>query len=114
MDVLNAVEDFADDTQAAAGSAGQIHLGHIPGNNDLGTETEPGEEHLHLLTGGVLRLVQDDESVVQGPAAHVRERRDLDGSALDQSWDRVRIDHVVQGVVERSQIRVDLVVKRAG
>ncbi len=29
-------------------------------------EAEPGQEHLHLLAGGVLRLVENDERIVQG------------------------------------------------
>ena len=34
----------------------------------------------------VLRLVEDDEGVVQRAAAHVGERRDLDGALLGQRW----------------------------
>src|SRR4026207_266215 len=48
----------------------------------LRAEARPLEEHLHLLGGRVLRLVEDDERVVQGAAAHERERRDLDNAAL--------------------------------
>ena len=60
------------------GPAGQVDLGDVAGHDDLGAEAEPGQEHLHLLGRGVLRLVQDDERVVERPAAHVRQRRDLD------------------------------------
>ena len=59
-------------------AAGQVDLGDVAGDDDLGAEAEPGEEHLHLLGRGVLRLVQDDERVVERAAAHVRQRRDLD------------------------------------
>ena len=36
-----------------------------------------GEEHLHLLGRGVLRLVEDDEGVVERAPAHEGQRRDL-------------------------------------
>ena len=36
-----------------------------------------GEEHLHLLGGRVLSFVQDNEAVVEGAAAHERQRRIL-------------------------------------
>ena len=48
------------------------------------------------------------------PAAHVRQRRDLDGPGGHQPRDRLRVDHVVQRVVERPQVRVDLLEQRAG
>ena len=114
VDVVHAVEDVLDDAQPAGLAGGQVHLGDVAGDHDLGAEAEPGEEHLHLLGRGVLRLVQDDERVVQRPAAHVGQRRDLDGARRDQPRDRVRVEHVVQRVVERPQVRVDLLVQRAG
>ena len=113
-DVLDAVEDVLDDPQPAAGAAGQVDLGHVAGDHDLRAEAEPGQEHLHLLRRGVLRLVEDDERVVEGAAAHVRQRRDLDRAGRHQPRDRVRVEHVVQRVVERAQVGVDLLVQRAG
>ena len=53
-----------------------------PGDDHLRAEPEPRQEHLHLLGRRVLRLVEDDERVVERPAAHERERRDLDRAAL--------------------------------
>ena len=44
-----------------------------------------GEEHLHLLGRGVLRLVQDDEAVVERASAHEGQRRDLDDALLSMS-----------------------------
>ena len=80
----------------------------------LEPKPEPGEEHLHLLGRGVLRLVEDDERVVERAAAHVRQRRDLDGAGGEQLGDRLGVDHVVQRVVERAQVGVDLLAERAG
>src|SRR4051812_36709875 len=51
-DVLDAVEDVLDDAQTALGARGQVDLGDVTGDDHLGTEAEPGEEHLHLLGRG--------------------------------------------------------------
>ena len=114
MDVVDAVEDLADDPQAGRGALGQVDLGDVAGDHDLGAEAEPGQEHLHLLGRGVLRLVEDDERVVERAATHVGQRRDLDGAGRHQPRDRLGVDHVVQRVVERPQVGVDLLVQRAG
>ena len=98
VDVLDVGEDVAHDPQAATCVAGQVDLGDVAGDHDLRAEAEPGQEHLHLLGRGVLRLVQDDERVVEGATAHVGQRRDLDGPGLHQPRDRLRIEHVVQRV----------------
>src|SRR5262245_11174119 len=62
--------------------AWQVDLGHVPGDDDLRAEAEPCQEHLHLLGARVLRLVEDDERVVQRAAAHERQRGDLDDALL--------------------------------
>ncbi len=62
----------------------------------------------------VLRFVEDHERVVQRAAAHERERRHLDHAALDQALRLLEVHHVVQRVVERTQIRVHLLREVAG
>ena len=111
--VIQAFEDILHDPQAAGLAGRQVHLGDVAGHDDLGGEAEPGQEHLHLFRGGVLRLVQDDERVVEGPAAHVRERRHLDRARRDEPRDRFRVEHVMQRVVQRPQVGVDLLVQGA-
>ena len=93
---------------------GQVDLGDVAGDHDLGAEAEPGQEHLHLLGRGVLRLVEDDERVVERAAAHVGQRCDLDGPGREQLGDGLGVEHVVQGVVQRAQVGVDLLAERAG
>src|SRR5580693_4452290 len=66
VDVLDAVEDVLHHTEPADLAGRQVDLGHVAGHHHPGAEAQPGEEHLHLLGRGVLRLVQDDERVVQG------------------------------------------------
>src|SRR5207249_6377741 len=43
----------------------QVDLGDVAGDDDLGTEPEAGQEHLHLLRTSVLRFVENDERVVE-------------------------------------------------
>ena len=85
-----------------------VDLGDVAGDDDTRAEADAGEEHLHLLGRRVLRLVEDDEAVVERAAAHERQRGDLDGLALEQALRALGLDHVVQGVVQRAQVRVDL------
>ena len=56
----------------------------------------------------VLRLVEDDEAVVERAAAHERERRDLDRPPLHVRVQPLGVEHVVERVEERAQVRVDL------
>src|SRR5260370_35900797 len=58
--VIDAVEYVLDYAQAADLPGRQVDLGNVAGHHDLGTETEPGQEHLHRLGGGVLRRVEGD------------------------------------------------------
>ena len=80
-DVVQAGEDLLDDPQSRRLPVGQVHLGHIARDDHRGSEAEPGQEHLHLLRRGVLRLVEDDERVVKGSTPHVGQWRDLDRAA---------------------------------
>jgi hypothetical protein len=114
VDVLHAVEDVLHDPQPAGGPAGQVDLRDVTRHDDLAAEAEAGEEHLHLLGGRVLRLVEDDEGVVQAPSPHVGQRGDLDRAGRHELGDRLGVEHVVQRVVQRPQVRVDLVEQRAG
>ena len=68
--------------QTAGAALGQVHLRHVARHDRLRMVAEPREEHAHLLAGRVLRLVEDDERVVQRAPAHERERRDLDLPAV--------------------------------
>ena len=113
-DVLDLVEDVADDDQPGALVGRQVDLGDVAGDDHPRVEAEPGEEHLHLLGAGVLRLVEDHEGVVERAAAHEGERRDLDHAALEVAVDAVGVEHVVERVEERPQVGVDLGLDVAG
>src|SRR6266540_424895 len=104
-----ALEDVADHEQpGAAATLDQVDLGDVAGDHDPRTEPEAGQEHLHLLGRGVLRLVEDDERVVERPAPHERERRDLDDAPVHEPGDDLGLEHVVQRVVQRTEVRIDL------
>ena len=70
VDVRDAVEDVLDHAQAAHLPLRQVDLGDVTRHHDLRPEPEAGEEHLHLLGRGVLRLVEDDEGVIQRATPH--------------------------------------------
>src|SRR3990172_5540774 len=100
---LDAVEERLDLDEAGVPAAGEVDLGHVARYHGLRVEPQPGEEHLHLFRRGVLGLVEDDEGVVERPAAHERQGRDLDVAALDQLVRLFGLDHVVERVVERTK-----------
>ena len=64
--------------------------------------------------GRVLGLVEDDERVVQRPAAHEGDGRDLDQPAGHQLVGLLEVHHVVERVVERAQVGRDLLLHAAG
>ena len=113
-DAGDVLQDLDHVLEAGAGAAGQVDLGDVAGDHRGGAEADPGEEHLHLLDGGVLALVEDDEAVVQRAPAHVGQRRDLDDVALDQLGHVFEAEHLVERVVERAQVGVDLLRQVAG
>ena len=112
-DVVDAAQDAFDGGQSRA-RHGQVHLRDIAGDDHRGVEAQTGQEHLHLLFGGVLSLVEDHERVVQRTAAHVGERRHFDGAVVHVPLELVGAEHVAKRVVQRAQIRVNLVIQRAG
>ncbi len=71
--------------------------------------TEAGEEHLHLLAGGVLSLVENDEGLTEGTTSHIGERSDLDDTLGHELLIDVVSHQLGESVVERAEIGVDLV-----
>src|SRR6478735_725836 len=86
----------------------QVDLRGIAGHDHAAVLAETGQEHLHLHRRGVLRLVQDDRGVGQRAAAHEGERRDLDLAGLERPLDDARVHEIVKRVVDRTEIRIDL------
>src|SRR5262249_1991108 len=90
VDVVDAVQNVDRRTQAGPGASREVDLGEISGDDHLRPEAQPGEEHLHLLGGGVLRLVEHDERRVKAATPHVRQWRHLNYPGGHQLWDQLR------------------------
>ena len=104
----NALQHVQHVDEARAMAAGEVDLRDVAGHHGGGAKADAGEKHLHLLHGGVLAFVQDDECGVQGAPAHECQRRHLDDVALDVLVDAVYAQHLVEGIVEGAQVGVDL------
>ena len=113
-DIIDALQDVAGLFEAAGLAAGQVDLGDVAGDDCLGTEADTGEEHFHLLRCSVLRLIEDDEGIVQGTAAHVGQRSDFDVAALQVTVVGFGAEHIKEGIIEGAQIGVDLILQVTG
>ena len=92
----------------------QVDLGRVAGDDHARALAEAGQEHLHLHRGGVLRLVEQHDGVGQRAAAHEGEGRDLDHAGLQAALDVARLHEVVERVVDRAQVGIDLLAHVAG
>src|SRR4051812_37684626 len=108
LDALDGGEDLADHHEPRALVAREVDLRDVAGDDHLRVEAQAREEHLHLLGARVLRLVEDHERVVERAPAHEGQRRHLDDVALEVGGHLVGVDHVVQRVEQRPQVRIDL------
>ena len=61
-----------------------------------------------MQNGGVLRFVQDYDRIVQCPPAHKRQRNDFDNVIDHEAADLLIVHHVMEGVEQRAEVRVDL------
>ncbi len=113
VDAFHGLQRFHGFEQAAAPRVGQVNLRDIPRNHGLRPKSQPRDKHLHLLGSRVLSLVHDDEGIVQSPSAHESDGRDLDDVLLQVAIHLFGIEHVIQGVVQRAQVRINLVLQRA-
>ena len=105
---------FMATSRAGHGVFGKVLLRGVAGDDHLGSESDPGKEHLHLRGRSVLGLVQNDKRVVQGPTSHVGERRHLDKAFLHVFRKAVSAHDLIESVIERPQIGVYLALKVAG
>ena len=110
-DAVHAFEDLKCIHKAAAGAVGKVDLSDVAGNDHFRADAHAGEEHLHLLRGGVLRFVEDDEGIVQRPAAHIGQRCNLDDLLFHQTLIGLCAQHIEQAVVQRPQIGVYLLLQ---
>src|SRR5947207_399032 len=77
-DVVDAAQHVTHVQEPGALLAWQVDLRHVAGDDHLRPEAEARQEHLHLLGRGVLRLVEDDETVVKASTPHESQRGNFD------------------------------------
>jgi hypothetical protein len=70
---------------------------------------KPGQPHLALAISAVLRLVDDDEGIVQCPPERMGDRCDLDRSLGERLLDPPGAEAFVQCIVEGTQVGCELV-----
>ena len=75
--------DEADEANVAARLFRSDALRHVAGHDDLGGKAHAGQEHLHLLAGGVLGFVQNNERGGEGAPTHVRKRCNFNYALFD-------------------------------
>src|SRR3990172_3201488 len=107
-DTANLTDDLHGLDQAGTAPGGQINLRNVSGDHGFGVESQPGQKHFHLLAGGILRLIQNDERVVQCAAAHECQQRPLNNYLLQVTIEFVGVQQIVDGVVQRAHVRIDL------
>ena len=61
-----------------------------------------------------MRFVEDDISVVEGTSSHVGERRNLNEPFFHIALEAFRAHDLIECIVERTQVRVDLALQIAG
>ena len=114
LDAFDVAQDVLCLHEAGVLVAGQVDLGDVAGDEELGVFAHTGKEHLELALGGVLCLVEDDVSIVEGTAAHEGEWRDLDGLILEVGDEFGHRHHIAEGVVEGLEVRIEFVAHVAG
>ena len=112
-DTVDAMQNVFDCCEAGT-RHGQIDLRNIACDDHLGVEPQTGQEHLHLLFGRVLCLVEDDESVVQRTAAHICKRGHLDRAVIHKPVQLFCAEHIGERIIQRPQVWIDLLAQRAG
>ena len=107
------VEDSYGLDQPALTAYRQIDLRHIPSNHGFAAITKPRQKHLHLLAGGVLRLIQNDKRVVERASPHKCQRCNFYLPTIHQQLRALHIQQITQRIVQRPQVRVHLVLHGA-
>src|SRR5262249_42553898 len=75
---------------------------------------QTSHEHLHLLGSRVLGLVENHKRVIESASAHECDGRDLDDVFLQIAVYFLRVEHVVERVIQRPQVWIDFFLQRAG
>ena len=113
-DALEALEEAYSPDKARVRFPWKVNLGVVSGDDEFGVHAHASQEHLQLAHVGVLGFVEDDAGPVQGAAPHIGEGGNLNRAVSDEFLEPAGRDHVLQGVVQGLEIRVQLVLEVSG
>ena len=68
--------------KTAPDASRKVDLRKITADTGLAVKTESCEEHLHLLAGSILRLIQKNECIIKITSSHECERRHFNKAFL--------------------------------
>ena len=95
-------------------AVGEVDLGGVARDDTFGFGPEAGKEHEHLFGGGVLALIQDNKSAVEGASTHVGEGGNFEDTFVHELLNFLNIEHVIEGVVEGTEVGKDFFLKISG
>ena len=81
-DALDFTEHVACVDEATSLRMRQVDLREVACDDHLGAHAQAGEEHLYLRHSGVLRLIEDNNSIGERSAAHESQGRNLNNAFL--------------------------------
>ena len=111
--IVNFLEYMNRRIQSGRSSGRQILLRLVARHDHLGTKADTCQEHLHLCRGRILRLIENDERIIQGTTTHVRKRRHLNQALLRIVQVTFCPHNLIQRIVKRTQVRIDLALQIA-
>ncbi len=84
----------------------KIDLGDVARNDCLGAKAQTGQEHLHLFGPGILSLIEDDKGVIKCSPPHEGQGSNLDHILFHEPGGSIEIHHVMEGIIEGTEVRV--------
>ena len=96
---VNAAQNLSDMTQPRGRSSRQVDLRNVSRNDSFRAEAQSRQKHFHLFGRGVLSLVKDYETLVEGAAAHVSQRNDLDNSLVGVTQKFLRREQIIERII---------------
>ena len=100
---LNKVKEMC---QARGLVAAQVNLSRVACHHQAGAAPNTGHRHPHFSNGHVLRVINDDERLVERPPTHVTERCDFELSLLNELVELLKPDKIAQDIFKEIELPV--------
>ena len=113
-DTLDPIKQANRVGQARVSGIEQVDLRRVARHHHPRALTQTGQDHLHLQTRRVLGLIDDDEGMAEGAAAHEGDRRNLDLALFPAASKLFSTQQIGQGLPDRSHIGINLLGQIAG